>query len=41
VRKGDVIGLLGQTESLEGPRLYFEIRRKGDTLDPSSWLKVN
>lgn len=41
VKKGDVIGLLGQTESLEGPRLYFEIRRKGDTLDPSSWLKVN
>jgi septal ring factor EnvC (AmiA/AmiB activator) len=41
VNKGDVIGLLGQTESLEGPRLYFEIRRKGDTLDPSSWLKVN
>ncbi len=41
VKKGDVIGLLGQTESLEGPRLYFEIRRKGDTLDPFTWLKVN
>jgi septal ring factor EnvC (AmiA/AmiB activator) len=41
VKKGEVIGLLGQTESLEGPRLYFEIRRRGDTLDPFSWLKAN
>jgi len=41
VKKGDVIGLLGQTESLEGPRLYFEIRRKGITLDSFTWLKVN
>jgi len=40
VKAGDIIGLLGQTESLEGPRLYFEIRRKGDNLDPSRWLKL-
>lgn len=41
VKRGDIIGLLGQTESLEGPMLYFEIRRKGDNLDPSHWLKVD
>ena len=41
VKRGEVIGLLGQTESLEGPRLYFEIRNKGDTLNPFTWLKVN
>ena len=40
VAKGTVIGLLGQSESLAGPRLYFELRRGGSTLDPFRWLKV-
>ncbi|MBW1772363.1 MAG: peptidoglycan DD-metalloendopeptidase family protein [Deltaproteobacteria bacterium] len=40
VAKGTVIGLLGQSESLAGPRLYFELRRGGSTLDPFKWLKV-
>ena len=41
VKEGEVIGLLGQTGSLQGPSLYFEIRRKGENLDPINWLKVN
>ena len=41
VDRGDVIGLLGETESLAGPRLYFEIRKKDNNLDPFKWLKVN
>ena len=41
VSKGDVIGLLGQSESGAGPRLYFELRRGGSTLDPLKWLKVH
>jgi len=41
VEKGEVIGLLGETGSLEGPRLYFEIRQKDDNLDPFKWLKVH
>ena len=41
VKKGDVIGLLGQTGSSLGPSLYFEIRRKGENLDPYDWLKVD
>ena len=41
VKRGDVIGLLGQTGSLPGPSLYFEIRRKGENLDPFDWLKVH
>ena len=41
VKTGDVIGLLGQTGSLQGPSLYFEIRQKGENLDPYDWLKVN
>lgn len=41
VNKGDVIGLLGQSGSLMGPRLYFELREAGKNLDPLKWLKVN
>ena len=41
VKKGDIIGLLGQTGFLQGPSLYFEIRQKGENLDPFDWLKVN
>jgi septal ring factor EnvC (AmiA/AmiB activator) len=41
VEKGELIGLLGETGSLTGPNLYFEIR-KGDTnLDPLEWVKRN
>ncbi len=42
VRRGEVIGLLGQTGALAGgPSLYFEIRRGGVNLDPLEWLKVD
>ena len=41
VEEGDVIGLLGQSGSLLGPRLYFEVREAGKNLDPIKWLKVN
>ena len=41
VGKGEVIGLLGQTGSMEGPRLYFEMRKGGRQLDPLKWLKVH
>ena len=41
VEEGDVIGLLGQSGSLLGPRLYFEVRKAGKNLDPIKWLKVN
>jgi len=36
--KGDLIGTVGDTGSLSGPSLYFEIRRHKDPLDPSDWL---
>lgn len=41
VQAGEVVGLLGDSESLAGPRLYFEIRRGGLHLDPFQWLKVH
>ena len=34
-----VIGTVGETGSLDGPRLYFEIRRGGEALDPGEWLR--
>ena len=39
VRAGDVVALVGDTGSLKGPCLYFEIRQRGKPLDPLEWLK--
>jgi murein hydrolase activator len=38
VRRGDRLGTAGDTGSLAGPRLYFEIRQGGKALDPAEWL---
>jgi len=38
VEAGGALGQLGESGSLEGPRLYFEVRRGGDALDPADWL---
>lgn len=38
VEKGRVIGLAGDTGSLKGAKLYFEIRRNGKAQDPFQWL---
>lgn len=38
VEQGQVIGLAGETGSLTGPRLYFELRRNGEAEDPLLWL---
>jgi septal ring factor EnvC (AmiA/AmiB activator) len=38
VARGQVIGLAGDTGSLRGPKLYFEIRRNGEAEDPMGWL---
>ena len=32
------VGSVGDTGSLEGPRLYFEIRHGNEPVDPSEWL---
>lgn len=39
VSAGDPVGSVGETGSLSGPRLYFEIRRGGEPLDPAEWLR--
>jgi septal ring factor EnvC (AmiA/AmiB activator) len=38
VARGQVLGLAGETGSLKGAKLYFEIRRNGEAQDPLVWL---
>ncbi len=38
VERGQVIGLAGDTGSLKGSKLYFEVRRNGEAEDPLLWL---
>ncbi len=40
VREGETVALVGDTGSLEGSRLYFEIRHHGRPQDPLVWLKL-
>jgi septal ring factor EnvC (AmiA/AmiB activator) len=39
VAHGAVIGTVGDTGSLDGPKLHFEIRKGGRAVDPISWLR--
>lgn len=39
VGKGAVIGAVGESGSLSGPRLHFEIREGGRAVDPIRWLR--
>jgi murein hydrolase activator len=38
VEREQQIGSVGDTGSLIGPQLYFEIRKDGKAIDPESWL---
>jgi septal ring factor EnvC (AmiA/AmiB activator) len=39
VRAGQRIARVGDTGSVEGPRLYFEVRYQGRAEDPQAWLR--
>ena len=39
VKQGQTIGTVGDTGSLQGPRLYFEVRHEGKSQDPAQWLR--
>ncbi len=38
VTAGALLGTVGDTGSLKGPYLYFEVRENGKPLDPGAWL---
>ncbi|MBZ4419633.1 murein hydrolase activator EnvC [Myxococcus sp. RHSTA-1-4] len=38
VAAGEVVGEVGDTGSLKGAYLYFEVRRAGQAVDPAPWL---
>jgi septal ring factor EnvC (AmiA/AmiB activator) len=38
VAAGEPLGTVGDTGSLAGPRLYFEIREGSEAVDPLAWL---
>ena len=40
VNAGDIIATVGESGSLTGPGLYFEIRHHSMPLDPLKWLKM-
>ncbi len=39
VHGGEEIARVGDSGSLEGPIVYFEIRREGRPLDPKEWIR--
>ena len=39
VQQGQRLGTIGDTGSLRGPFLYFELREEGKPIDPSEWLR--
>jgi septal ring factor EnvC (AmiA/AmiB activator) len=40
VEAGEVIATVGDSGSITGPKLYFEVRHHGKPLDPTQWLKA-
>lgn len=39
VHRGQLLGKVGDTGSLRGPYLYFELRRDGQPIDPRAWIR--
>jgi len=39
VARGEMLGKIGDTGSLRGPFLYFELRVDGEPNDPRKWLR--
>ncbi len=39
IRRGQRLGIVGETGSFSGPSLYFELRLHGRAVDPEDWLR--
>ena len=40
VRTNEIIGLSGDSGSLDGEILYFELRKDGKPVEPITWFKM-
>ncbi|BDG09002.1 murein hydrolase activator EnvC family protein [Anaeromyxobacter paludicola] len=40
VAQGALLGTVGDTESNQGPFLYFEVRERGRPVDPRAWISL-
>jgi murein hydrolase activator len=40
IRKGQIIGKSGDTGSIVGESLYFELRKEGKAINPSGWFRM-
>jgi len=39
IRKGEILGRVGESDSLAGAKLYFEMRKDGRSIDPVPWFR--
>lgn len=39
VKRGETVGLVGDSDSLSGAKLYFEMRKDGKSIDPLPWFR--
>jgi septal ring factor EnvC (AmiA/AmiB activator) len=39
VKRGEPVALVGDSDSLAGAKLYFEMRKDGKSIDPMPWLR--
>jgi len=39
VKRGEALGTVGDSDSLAGSRLYFEMRKDGKSIDPLPWFQ--
>jgi murein hydrolase activator len=39
VKRGETVGRVGDSDSLAGARLYFEMRKDGKSIDPLPWFR--
>jgi len=39
IKRGEVLGLVGDSDSLAGVKLYFEMRKDGRPIDPVPWFR--
>ena len=39
VKRGETVALVGDSESLVGSKLYFEMRKDGRSIDPTPWFQ--